>query len=225
MSLPDVVYPVRPGEDNEELRYSLRSLRNVPHRRVWIAGFVPSWVTNVGKLPVPFRHGNKIRNVKANFSAACMAEGVAETFYVFNDDMFVMHEVDQIPTVHLGPLEAYIGRIKPGLYADSLANTLAYLKRKGHEEPLAYNAHSPILVRKADFAETLRTIEMYLPPRTSIMSMYGNLYKIGGHRSGNAKNPRVNDRLIISTNDRSFREDEAGAFIRRRFSDPSPYER
>jgi len=225
VSLPDVVYPVRPGESNEELRYSLRSLRNVPHRKVWITGFVPSWVRNVGKLPVQYRHGNKIRNVRANFKAACAAAGVAETFYVFNDDMFVMHEVDRIPAFHLGPLEAYIGRIKKGLYQESLRNALVYLRAKGHKEPLAYNAHTPILVNKRDFGATLRLMDTDVPMRTSVMSMYGNLHKIGGQRSGNAKNPAVTDRLIFSTNDRSFREDDAGAFIRARLPEPSFYER
>ena len=225
MSLPDVVYPVRPGEDNEELRYSLRSLRNVPHGRVWITGFVPSWLRNVGALPVQFRHGNKVRNVRANFKAACAHPEVADTFYVFNDDMFVMHAVENIPTMHLGPLEAYIGRIKQGLYQESLLNALVYLRANGHPEPLAYNAHTPVLVRKRDFRATLRLLEAKLPQRTSVMTMYGNLHKIGGRRAGNAKNPKVDERLIISTNDRSFREDAAGTFIRSRFPDPSPYER
>ena len=34
----DLVYLVRPGEQNEELRWSLRSLVNLPHERVFEVG-------------------------------------------------------------------------------------------------------------------------------------------------------------------------------------------
>ena len=40
----DVVYCVKELITNEELRYSLRSLRNLPHRKVWIFGGCPKWV-------------------------------------------------------------------------------------------------------------------------------------------------------------------------------------
>jgi hypothetical protein len=33
---PDVVYVVRPGEKNEELRDSLRSLAHLPHGKGWV---------------------------------------------------------------------------------------------------------------------------------------------------------------------------------------------
>lgn len=48
----DILYLCRPGE-NLELRYSLRSLRNVPHGRVWIFGDCPDWVTNVNLVHQP----------------------------------------------------------------------------------------------------------------------------------------------------------------------------
>jgi hypothetical protein len=52
VTLPDVVYVVRPGNRNEELRYSLRSIAaHLPHRRVWLAGFCPSWVRNISFIP------------------------------------------------------------------------------------------------------------------------------------------------------------------------------
>ncbi|MFF3129757.1 hypothetical protein ACFVRD_48125 [Streptomyces sp. NPDC057908] len=50
---PDIVYVVRPWNQNEQLRYSLRTLANLPHRRVWIAGYCPTWVgPDVGRIPV-----------------------------------------------------------------------------------------------------------------------------------------------------------------------------
>lgn len=34
----DIVYFVKESESNEELRYSLRSLKNFPRRKVWFYG-------------------------------------------------------------------------------------------------------------------------------------------------------------------------------------------
>jgi hypothetical protein len=61
--LPDLVYVVREGDRNNELRHSLRSVvANVPHRLVWIAGYKPGWVSDlVGYIPMAQR-GTKWQN-------------------------------------------------------------------------------------------------------------------------------------------------------------------
>ena len=41
---PDIVYFVKPSEDNDELKYSLRSLKNLNHGQVYLVGYRPSWV-------------------------------------------------------------------------------------------------------------------------------------------------------------------------------------
>lgn len=40
----DIVYFVKESAKNEELRYSLRSLKNFPHGRVWFYGYCPSFL-------------------------------------------------------------------------------------------------------------------------------------------------------------------------------------
>ena len=37
----DVVYFVKDTKENEELRYSLRTLKNFPHAKVWFYGGCP----------------------------------------------------------------------------------------------------------------------------------------------------------------------------------------
>src|SRR5690606_29628433 len=66
---PDVVYIVGPGR-REWLRWSLRSLRNLRHRHVWVVGMRPSWVRNVGYIAVD-QAGTKYHNSTANVLAAC----------------------------------------------------------------------------------------------------------------------------------------------------------
>ena len=50
----DIVYLIKvdPENDSEELRYSLRSLKNIPHQKVILVGEKPEWVTNVEFIPV-----------------------------------------------------------------------------------------------------------------------------------------------------------------------------
>lgn len=44
--MTDLVWIVKPGDGNEELRWSLRSaVAHVPHERVWIVGSRPGWCT------------------------------------------------------------------------------------------------------------------------------------------------------------------------------------
>ena len=47
----DIVYNCRPGKQNEELRYSIRSvMENLPHDNLWVVGGKPEWYTgNYGR--------------------------------------------------------------------------------------------------------------------------------------------------------------------------------
>ena len=101
MSAPDIVYVVRAADKNEELRYSLRSLANLPHAKVWIAGYCPSWVQGVGVIPVKSRtHGHQ--HAKASLRAACEHPEVSDEFVYMNDDFFVMQPLDELPVMHRG---------------------------------------------------------------------------------------------------------------------------
>ena len=52
MVVPDIYYPViKSVNDNAELRFSLRSLKNIEHGNVYIVGYKPLWVKNVIHLP------------------------------------------------------------------------------------------------------------------------------------------------------------------------------
>lgn len=99
----DVVYYVRPGERNEELRYSLRSLQNMPHERVWLVGHKPAWVTGVEHIPNRSNGSSPQHNATSHLLAACDAVP-AERFVVFNDDFYVMEPIEHIPALHAGPL-------------------------------------------------------------------------------------------------------------------------
>lgn len=226
MTLPDVVYVVRPGEVNEELRYSLRSLVNLPHGTVWIAGHKPRWVTDeVRHIPVQAKPGSHV-NAKANLRAACQHPEVAERFVYFNDDFFVMQALTELPVMHRGPLSAVIqsGNMATA-YTRAMRKTLDILAARGVAEPLMYDLHAPMLVDKAGMLEALALCSY---PMVQERTLYGNLQAIGGERRHNHKVRRSEKGWsswpFLSTNDSTFASLPVGDHIRATFPDRSPYE-
>lgn len=155
--LPDVVYIVRPGDDNDELRYSLRSVAaNVPHRKVWVVGHCPWWVQNVERLelvPLPWRFDNQHQSI----SAVVERPDLAGEFYLWNDDIYATRRFEGVlPTFHLGPLRDYIalveeaGKSEENWWLAGMREMLTLLEEWGHMDPLCYEGHMPLRFRKED---------------------------------------------------------------------------
>lgn len=223
----DVVYPVKRGEDNEELRYSLRSLQNFPHDRVWIVGFKPSWVRNVEFIPGNLDLRNRPQNCPANILLACQHPEVSDQFTVFNDDFYVTAKVNAAPVWYRGSLRAHIASIKKNRYSwwsISLARTESVLLRAGFDDPISYELHVPLQVVKDDMRETL---ERYLPTNPQNppqwRSLYGNDHQIGGVQHRDVKAPCTTKQLqrpFFSTEDMNWHS----FGVQELFPNPSPYE-
>lgn len=179
MTPPDIVYPVRKGNYNDELRYSLRSLQNLPHGKVILAGYIPNWVTGVTAVNRE-QKGNNWLNARENIAAA-LSEA-SDPFYLFNDDFYVMEPMDEVPIYHAGLLSEVIDRYRrnrhTGAYWRGMQSTYLLLQEFGFSEPLGYELHMPLLIQHAPF---LKALEMgsgieALAWRT----LYGNLADLGG---------------------------------------------
>lgn len=227
----DVVYPVRPGARNAELRYSLRSLENVPHGTVWLAGFRPPWVQGVGHIRT--RQGaSKYRNSTGNIRAACEHPEVSARFILMNDDFFILRPVDTIPTFHRGPVRTVLADYTTrhggaGNYVRGMTDTLDLLEQLGFDEPLSYELHMPMIVDKARMVEALQlgTDIPVLHKRT----LYGNWCGVGGEQASDVKARTNQDRWdpewpFLSTAPAAWKTGQVGAHVRRLFPDPSSYE-
>lgn len=225
MSAPDVVYVVRAGDKNEELRYSLRSLANLPHGKVWIAGYCPKWVTGVGVIPVHARPGGH-QHAKANLRAACEHPEVSESFIYMNDDFFIMQPLDELPVMHRGPLaDAVVNGGMATAYTRAMRKTMEILTKRGIAEPVMYDLHAPMTVTKTGMLEALRLASY---PMIQERTLFGNLQHVGGERRHNHKVRRTERNWqswpFLSTNDSTFRTLPVGQYIRSRFPEGSPYE-
>lgn len=230
--LPDVVYVVRPGEKNEELRYSIRSvIANLPHGKVWISGYCPKWVTGVGHIDPGIKPGGHV-HAKSNLRAACEHPEVSEEFVYMNDDFFIMQPLEQMPVIHRGPLSEVIKNDPmASSYQRAMGRTLDILKKQGIEEPLMYDMHAPMLVTKTGMLEALALCRTPAGVRDHMIqerTLFGNLQGVGGEKRRNHKVRRGqtgwNAWQFLSTNDNIFRILPVGEHIRARFPTQSEYE-
>lgn len=228
--MTDIVYVVAPGDDNEELRYSLRSLAaHLPHERVWIAGHRPAWVSAaVGHIDAT-QTGSRFQNSTGNLRAACEHPDVADEFVYFNDDFFVMQDVDQVPVLHRGPLDDVIAATGSSLYRRGAVGTQLHMQRLGlaEEGPLySYEIHAPLPVVKAGMLEALDAGRGL--PVLHKRTLYGNLCRIGGEQADDVKVKAYDDAgpagPFLSTSDAAFAAGTVGKRIREAFADPCRYE-
>jgi len=228
----DVVYVVRPGDDNEELRYSLRSVAaNVPHRRVWVAGHCPRWVTGVRRVELP-PLPDKFDNQYQSLMAALSQPGLADWFYLFNDDMYVVERFHgDLPTFNLGPLAGYldylgsIGKRPLNGWFRGMREMSRLLEARGVSDPLCYEGHVPLLFPKAGLLSAIRARTPHFLP----FSYYPLLDLPPGVLAVDAKGGTLGDPVasglpFLSSDDDWFGRSSIGDRVRDLFPDPCRYE-
>lgn len=239
----DIVYLVKtdPENDSEELRYSLRSLKNVPHDKVVLVGEKPDWATNVTFIPVPQVYTKPV-NVGMNMRAAVASELISEEFILMNDDFFFMKPITQMPTLNFGfmkdVLELYRRRYPQGsAYMESMEALYNLLRSKGVEQPVSYELHLPMVFSKSKIQLMWDTVK---GPLYQFRTYYGNHYMVVGQSVSDVKvflgsehndpayetNPQayLEAQTFLSATGGSFKRGLPGDFIRAQFQDKSVYE-
>lgn len=226
----DIVYVVRPGAENESLRYSLRSLTNLAHGKVYISGGMPPWCRDVYHIikevdqELPDQEDSNL-----NLLLAALDPDLSENFILMNDDFFIMQKGD-LPFMHQGPLQARIDQYRVGNryhQAYSLIRTQGVLADLGipPEEQLSYELHIPMVMNKANVIHMFNVwketgLELFaLRPRT----MYGNLYKINGVNTQDAKETADPKARFLSTGV-DFDISLTGDIVRAKFRNKGAYE-
>lgn len=227
----DIVYFLRDG-NNEELRYSLRSVvKNFPHRNIWFYGGKPDWLVTDNYVYVN-QWKNKWGNVRMMLECACNNEKISPDFYIFNDDFFIMNPVEDFQNMYNGDLFRYIYILEKQFgingsdYIIRLRKMInALLDYNPHIELKNYAIHTPILVNKNDLLDTFQKFPNIIMYRC----LYGNFKNIGGVEHADFKVMRHDiDKInttYLSTSDNSFNKMNVGKLIRNEFQEPSKYER
>lgn len=193
----DIVYIVGEESKNDhiELKYSLRSLKNLTHNKVFISGFLPYWVSNIFHISTE-QIGTKYHNARDNIRAAARDTRVSSDFMLMNDDFFILKKMDSVPVYHRGKLADYLKQTNtPGPYRDRIEKTLKILSSLNRLHPMLptknkfstynYEMHIPIVVNKQRILELAECF-----PRTSpraFRSLYCNYFGIAGKKRADVK--------------------------------------
>ena len=175
----DIVYPLGHGSrwDNNELRYSLRSVeKNVTGvRKVFLVGQKPSWVKNVVHIAFPDDKSIADENIRFKVLAACSDKRISSDFLFMNDDHFIMKpvEAEKFPYYYADIFKTYLRR--GDQYGLRCRNSHRYLIDNNYST-LFYDIHYPIVYNK----KKAEQIFSGLKPKYSgyiLKSLYGNMTK------------------------------------------------
>lgn len=148
-----LICPVRPGENNEELRYAMRSWETNLHLdsplRLMTVGYCPSWmrpdnhITGNQYKSMPFAvFDNVLRG-----AVEAKAMGHEDVIYM-NDDFFCMDPVGAIlpvrRNIRLAEHIIRVGRDASTWWPRSLRLTASWLSEVGFPHPWSYEAHRPL---------------------------------------------------------------------------------
>lgn len=240
----DIVYLVKNDEENdsEELKYSLRSLKNLPHNLVHIVGEKPEWATNINYIPVK-QSKTKYENWLMNLVAAINNKSISDDFVMMNDDFFIMKQIYTIPNIHFGDMkrriEAYDLRYPEGSdYIDNMKKCYILLKKLGYNKPISYELHTPMILNKQNVIQMLEDLANW--PDGNLRTLYGNYFNVGGIQAEDVKvflEPRHNHieynqnpelylekQVLLSATGLSFKTGIVGRFIRKSLKEKSEYE-
>ena len=84
----DIVYFVKDTKVNEELKHSVRSLKNFPHNKVWFYGGCPDGLKPDHHIYIKQDQPTKWQNIFEMFKMACKNKDITKNFWLFNDDFF-----------------------------------------------------------------------------------------------------------------------------------------
>lgn len=236
----DVVYVVgersKWGDDNDLLRYSIRSLYDsgIDFDRIFIVGHRPAWMKNIVHIPIKDVKGTAI-SMTNKILAACTDERISDDFILCADDYFFLNndvKWDQVPTWGDYTHKKISARTQFGV---ALRNSMDRLKRIG-VRPMNFESHCPMVINKKRYLDVNKENPLpasggYVPrsiyfsikaPEDTIIANEKVFYLngiVGKHLNG--KIPFTGPFMTITT---STVTDDQKRFIRSRFSTVSECE-
>ena len=234
----DILYLVKECDTNEELVYSLRSLVNLPHNRVFFVGGCPKGLQDIIHIPVK-QAADKYQNSLDNLITACKDERLSNDFILMNDDFFILKKINDLQELNLnrGKVEVvynwYMRRYpNETIYMNGMRQTLQYLQSLGVKNPLSFELHFPMLMNKENILKMFKLKGIEKLSLIHKRTLYGNLYigdskfnednKILGDNKAFVPGEQQ-DKKFLSCSDKGWQKIKK--FISDKFSTPSIYEK
>ena len=158
---------------------------------------------------------------------ACKNSNISSNFWLFNDDFFVMEQVEKPTNYYNGDLYKRIVQLEDSYhgitpYTEQLRNMCKELESMGLPT-LNYTLHVPILINKKNMIELLNMTDCPM-----FRSLYGNFVRLKAKKSTDvkivSKEKKYKGGIYLSTDDNSF-NGIVGQQIKDTFPDRCKYER
>lgn len=182
----DVVYILKESEKNEELIYSLRSLVNLPHNKIFCVGGCPKEINKNSIIHIKtIQNNNKYQNTLKGLEIVCSDERLSDNFILMNDDFFIISPVLNIEeelNLNWGTIEDSIKRYytkhkSTNMWMKGLIETKDFLEKMGINNPLNFELHIPFILNKKEFLEMINLPNINFIKALQRRTMIGNLYK------------------------------------------------
>ena len=138
-------------DEGRELRYSLRSLQNLPHNQVYmVAPHIPDWVQEVGWIPWE-QLPEKQLDISEKYKALVNAVYLSDEVVVMDDDYYIIKPMREVPLIYNMPLAAK-ARTRPNRKDEMgimLRNTYRLLLQHKIGVPLAAVLHVPFPITRS----------------------------------------------------------------------------
>lgn len=225
----DVVYILKKDVRPDELRYSLRSLEKfMEFRRVWFYCGLPEGIVPDRYVEHKQLGASKWERARSSLLEACGNEGLTPSFWLFNDDFYLLQPWTSEEPLHRGQLRDHIASVEArhggrmSGYTRQLRTCERMLKRAGLTT-LDYTLHAPMLIDRKKMIEALEAF----PNCPMFRSLYGNYAGIGGAYCEDNKVATVGGKskpgaAFLSSGDKAFKSLQP--FLEGIFPEPSRFE-
>jgi len=226
----DIVYILKQFAAPDELRYSLRSIcENMSFNNVWFYCGKPIGIKPDIYVSKPQNGATKWERARSSLIEICKNDEITPSFWLFNDDFYILKPFDRLEPYHVGSLSDHIKRVesrhnnKISAYTRRLRECSALLTSAGLTT-IDYALHVPMLVEREKMLEALERF----PSCPMFRSLYGNYANIGGTQRKDVKISTPtgipDENLdLLSSSDTAF-HGELGRFLEKRFPNRCRYE-
>lgn len=223
----DIVYVYKHWWGNWlELKYSLRSLDNFPHDKVYIIWDKPDWIKWVIHIEVK-DDWKKFENVRKKFMTICNNNDISEDFVLMHDDFYIMQSIKEIPYYIRWTLKEHMDAIHNKFWENDYWKAINWVYEK-FPEWYSFDTHTPIALNRNKFKKIL---QLFPWDSWSKRSLYCNYYWIKWTR-WDTKDCKVylQDRKYIkrkwflSSDDTSVKNMSFIRFMNQRFPSKCKYE-
>ena len=173
--LMDVVYFFKlSGNNSLELRYSLRSLINIEHERVFLIWDKPSRCTNVVHVPFYDPPGKKYDNVRRKRKKLLALRSCSENFLLMNDDFYILNPIKIEANYISWTLRDHYAAVLQSWVSNDYSRALQVACEEFPDGD-DFETHTPFFMNKSILRDSLERNPNITWAKRSMYANYGNL--------------------------------------------------